>query len=101
MANCSSTGVTPARASIRRRIASASSRASRVCSCIERSSSDTGASSYPAVSIATAGYEDAPVSELDRSMQEQTRLALEEADAILLLIDARAGVTPVDEQFAM
>src|SRR6056297_3166000 len=51
--------------------------------------------------IDTAGYEDAPVSELDRSMQEQTRLALEEADAILLLIDARAGVTPVDEQFAM
>jgi GTPase len=49
--------------------------------------------------IDTAGYEDAPNSELDRAMQEQTQRAIGEADVVLLLIDARAGVTPVDEQF--
>lgn len=51
--------------------------------------------------IDTAGYEDAPTSELERAMQDQTQRAIEEADAILLLIDARAGITPVDEQFAV
>jgi GTP-binding protein len=34
-------------------------------------------------------------------MQEQTQKAIEEADAVLLLIDARAGVTPIDELFAL
>jgi GTP-binding protein len=51
--------------------------------------------------IDTAGYEDAPDSDLDRAMQMQTQRAIEEADAVLLIIDARAGVTPVDEQFAL
>ena len=51
--------------------------------------------------IDTAGYEDAPDSDLDRAMQMQTQRAIEEADAVLLLIDARAGITPVDEQFAL
>ncbi len=51
--------------------------------------------------IDTAGYEDAPDSDLDRAMQLQTQRAIEEADAVLLLIDARAGITPVDEQFAL
>jgi small GTP-binding protein len=50
--------------------------------------------------IDTAGYEDTPESELEHAMQAQTARALDEADAIMLLIDARAGVTPVDMQFA-
>lgn len=53
------------------------------------------------MAIDTAGYEDAPNSDLERAMQEQTQRAIEEADAILLLIDARAGITPIDEQFAL
>lgn len=51
--------------------------------------------------IDTAGYEDAPDTDLDRAMQMQTQRAIEEADAVLLLIDARAGITPIDEQFAL
>ena len=51
--------------------------------------------------IDTAGYEDAPDTDLDRGMQMQTQRAIEEADAVLLLIDARAGITPIDEQFAL
>lgn len=51
--------------------------------------------------IDTAGYEDAPASDLERAMQEQTQRAIEEADVVLLLIDARAGITPIDEQFAL
>ena len=50
--------------------------------------------------IDTAGYEDTPESELEEAMQAQTARALAEADAIMLLIDARAGVTPVDVEFA-
>ncbi len=50
--------------------------------------------------IDTAGYEDTPESELEEAMQAQTARALAEADAIMLLIDARTGVTPVDVEFA-
>ncbi len=50
--------------------------------------------------IDTAGYEDAPDSDLERAMQLQTQRAIEEADAVLLLIDARAGITSVDREFA-
>ena len=51
--------------------------------------------------IDTAGFEDAPSSDLERAMQEQTQRAIEEADIVLLLVDARAGVTPVDQEFAV
>jgi GTP-binding protein len=50
--------------------------------------------------IDTAGYEDTPESQLEQAMQAQTARALAEADAIMLLIDARAGITPVDVEFA-
>ncbi|MCA8929643.1 MAG: ribosome biogenesis GTPase Der, partial [Alphaproteobacteria bacterium] len=50
--------------------------------------------------IDTAGFEDTPESELEQAMQAQTARAIEEAAAVLLLIDARAGITPVDREFA-
>ncbi len=50
--------------------------------------------------IDTAGYEDAPDSQLAQAMQAQTARALAEADAIMLLVDARAGITPIDVEFA-
>jgi GTP-binding protein len=50
--------------------------------------------------IDTAGLEDAAPESLLGRMQAQTAAAIAAADAILFLIDARAGVTPVDEAFA-
>ena len=48
----------------------------------------------------TAGLEDAAAETLAGRMSRQTLHALAAADVALLLIDARAGVTPVDEHFA-
>ncbi len=48
----------------------------------------------------TAGLEEAERESLPARMSEQTEHALEHANVVLLLIDARAGVTPVDRHFA-
>jgi GTP-binding protein len=50
--------------------------------------------------IDTAGFEDVTDSSLVSRMREQTEVAINEADVILFLIDARVGVTPLDEAFA-
>jgi GTP-binding protein len=50
--------------------------------------------------IDTAGFEDVRDDSLQARMRGQTERALDDADVALLLIDARAGVTPVDEIFA-
>lgn len=50
--------------------------------------------------IDTAGLEEANPDSLTGRMQDQTRRAIERADAILLVIDARSGLTPLDEHFA-
>ncbi|MGH6894269.1 MAG: ribosome biogenesis GTPase Der [Dongiaceae bacterium] len=50
--------------------------------------------------IDTAGLEDVFDESLAARMREQTEAAIREADVALLLIDARAGVTPLDEHFA-
>ena len=50
--------------------------------------------------IDTAGLEEAAPETVAGRMMAQTERALEEADAALLLIDGRAGVTPADEFFA-
>ncbi len=50
--------------------------------------------------IDTAGLEEAALETIAGRMMAQTERALEEADAALLLIDGRAGVTPADEFFA-
>src|SRR5262249_50967405 len=50
--------------------------------------------------IDTAGFEDLTDESLEARMRAQTDAAIAEADVILFLIDARAGVTPVDERFA-
>src|ERR1700694_98558 len=38
--------------------------------------------------------------ELRRRMEEQTALAIEEADAVLFVVDVREGLTPIDEDIA-
>lgn len=50
--------------------------------------------------IDTAGLEDAFDDSLEARMRRQTERAVEEADLVLMLIDARAGVTPLDAHFA-
>ena len=50
--------------------------------------------------IDTAGLEDALDDSLEARMRQQTEQAIDDADVALLLIDARAGVTPLDEHFA-
>ena len=50
--------------------------------------------------IDTAGLEDVTDDSLESRMRTQTEAAVELADVALLLIDARAGVTPLDAHFA-
>jgi GTP-binding protein len=48
----------------------------------------------------TAGYEDEDAATLPGRMRAQTEAAVRESDVSLFLIDARAGVTPLDEEIA-
>ena len=48
----------------------------------------------------TAGYEDVTDGSLEARMRQQTEAAIRDADVILFMIDARAGVTPLDQRFA-
>lgn len=50
--------------------------------------------------IDTAGFEDATDASLEARMRAQTEIAIRDADVIVFLIDARAGVLPMDEAFA-
>jgi len=50
--------------------------------------------------IDTAGLEEGRNASLEGRMRAQTEAAIAQADAILFLIDARAGVTPDDKYFA-
>jgi GTP-binding protein len=49
--------------------------------------------------VDTAGFEEAKDETLEARMREQTERAVAEADLVLFLIDARAGVTPMDRHF--
>ena len=50
--------------------------------------------------IDTAGLEDAKRDSLSGRMQAQTAAAIAQSDAVLFLVDARAGTTPADRAFA-
>ncbi|NOX95046.1 MAG: ribosome biogenesis GTPase Der [Alphaproteobacteria bacterium] len=50
--------------------------------------------------IDTAGLEEAPEAALEGRMRRQTDIAIAEAAVCLFMIDARAGVTPLDKSFA-
>ncbi len=50
--------------------------------------------------IDTSGFEDATDASLEARMRAQTQKAIQEADIVVFLIDARVGVTPLDESFA-
>lgn len=48
--------------------------------------------------IDTAGFEDKDAQSLPGRMRQQTEAAVRDADAALFLIDAREGITPLDEE---
>src|SRR5882757_5194288 len=50
--------------------------------------------------IDTAGFEDAAAGSISHRMTQQTLTAIDEAEALLFLIDARAGVTAGDQIIA-
>lgn len=50
--------------------------------------------------IDTAGMDEGDDSSLNRRMLNQTREAIREADAVVFVIDARAGITPLDATYA-
>ncbi len=50
--------------------------------------------------IDTAGYEEATEGKMEERMWQQTRRAIDEADVVLFLFDARAGMQAYDEHFA-
>ncbi|WDI31485.1 ribosome biogenesis GTPase Der [Hyphococcus flavus] len=50
--------------------------------------------------VDTPGLEEAPEAALEGRMRQQTDRAVEDAAACLFMIDARAGVTPLDKAFA-
>src|SRR6201996_9085664 len=50
--------------------------------------------------IDTAGLDEGAKGSLTARMQEQTETAIELADALMFVIDARAGLTPNDRAFA-
>ncbi len=51
--------------------------------------------------VDTAGFEDSIEGDLARRIQAQTAQAIAGADLALMLIDARAGVTPLDAELAV
>jgi GTP-binding protein len=50
--------------------------------------------------VDTAGLEDAAPQSLSGRMRTQTQAAIEQADAVMFMIDAREGPTPFDRAFA-
>ena len=50
--------------------------------------------------VDTAGLEEVFDDSLPARMRRQTEQALDEADVVFMVFDARAGITPLDEQFA-
>ena len=66
----------------------------------DRREGDGGIAGLDFTVIDTAGLDDAGDGSLEARMREQTERALDDADVALFLIDARAGVTPLDEHFA-
>jgi GTP-binding protein len=50
--------------------------------------------------IDTGGVDEADTGPFGRKVAEQARLAIEEADLVLLVVDATAGITPGDEELA-
>ncbi|MCE5283012.1 MAG: ribosome biogenesis GTPase Der [Deltaproteobacteria bacterium] len=64
----------------------------------DRNYADCTWNDRPFTLIDTGGFEPASEVEILVQMREQTKLAIEEADIILFLMDVRDGLTPADEE---
>ncbi|MFQ5802117.1 MAG: ribosome biogenesis GTPase Der [Candidatus Methylomirabilales bacterium] len=51
--------------------------------------------------VDTGGFEPSTPTPLTRQVVEQAQLAMEHADLIVFLVDAQAGLTPLDEEIAL
>ena len=60
---------------------------------------ESGTKSYLVVD--TGGFEPVAKDGIYKEMARQTRQAVDEGDAVLLLVDARQGLTPLDRQIAL
>ncbi len=60
---------------------------------------ESGTKSYLVVD--TGGFEPVAKDGIYKEMARQTRQAVDEGDAVLLLVDARQGLTPLDRQIAI
>ena len=67
----------------------------------DRKEAEGHLASLPLILIDTAGYESVHDDSLESRMREQTEAAIAEAELALFLVDARTGITPDDENFAM
>jgi GTPase len=54
----------------------------------------------PFILVDTGGFEPETADRLLQQMREQSRLAMEEADLILFVMDGREGLTPADQEVA-
>ncbi len=66
----------------------------------DRREADAAIGSIKVQLIDTAGLEDPAKGTIEERMRGQTEAALADADILLFLIDARAGLVPADEVFA-
>jgi len=66
----------------------------------DRKEADADILGEPVRIVDTAGLEESDPSTLTGKMRQQTLKGIKEADLVLFLIDARAGVTPLDRAFA-
>jgi GTP-binding protein len=66
----------------------------------DRRAGDASLGGMPFTVVDTAGLEDADEGTLQARMTEQSRQAIRDSDVALLVIDGRAGVTPMDKYFA-
>lgn len=64
----------------------------------DRNYADVDRFEVPFTLIDTGGFEPVSSDRLLQQMREQSRLAMEEADVILFVMDAREGLTPADRE---
>ncbi|MGD9799540.1 MAG: ribosome biogenesis GTPase Der [Parvularculaceae bacterium] len=66
----------------------------------DRREGDARLGGFSFIAIDTPGLEEAPEAALEGRMRQQTERAIDEASATIFVIDARVGVTPLDQRFA-
>ncbi|HEX5325965.1 MAG TPA: GTPase, partial [Acetobacteraceae bacterium] len=66
----------------------------------DRRFGEAGLAGLEFTAVDTAGWEDEDAASLPGRMRAQTEVSLKGADAALFLVDARAGITPLDQEIA-